>query len=541
MVMLTAPNKRTEELKKIISDSHKRVASNGMKPDEIPVGVLGLTRDQLSARLALYSDFISIANLFGTKVIDLLSETGIVIIITDKDNNVLEHFGDETIRQGLKALNILPGYCLDEEYAGTNASYLANKHKVSVSLVGTDHYHTFLSQSACYCVPFDFGGTIEGTIAIMTSVEGHSNYRSALIENMVNSMQCEYQLRKNYRRELLVNSIFTGNTDNGVIIVSEKGFITEYNSVSQKLIGVSSCSVLGKNYADLTVLASIIEESLSTLESKSNLDVVFEHKDGKIVKCLIDIIHIMDNGFYKGTYLRLKDMTEKYALEQQIIIQDRFSAIGKLAAGLAHEIRNPLTSVMGFMQLLTSAKDYSKLDGYLPIMYEELTRVKNLVSDFVTMSKPSCPLKTSFEISSFLTNLTAMMESQATLNGVELLSDYSLVDGESLIADSSQLKQVIINTIQNAIESCEEKNGTVTIGCSVNKEDKTCIISVTDTGCGMDEATLKQIMTPFYTTKDTGTGLGMAVSYRIMENHGGSIQVSSTLGVGSRVNITLPY
>ncbi|MNV72353.1 Sporulation kinase E [compost metagenome] len=104
--------------------------------------------------------------------------------------------------------------------------------------------------------------------------------------------------------------------------------------------------------------------------------------------------------------------------------------------------------------------------------------------------------------------------------------------------DDAQIKQVLINTIQNAIEACEGEDSHVTLKCSL--ENSRCHIIIEDNGCGMDEETQKQIMTPFYTTKETGTGLGMAVSYRIIESHDGGISVTSKKGIGTKVNIMIP-
>lgn len=256
---------------------------------------------------------------------------------------------------------------------------------------------------------------------------------------------------------------------------------------------------------------------------------------------MVDANPIIEEGYVRGVYIQLKDVTEKYELEQHVIISDRFSAIGKLAAGLAHEIRNPLTSVMGFMQILKNSGDYSKAESYMPIMYGELQRVKQLVSDFVLASKPSAPLTSETNLHHLLDETVMFMESQALLKGVELSKEYNIPQNVMLHIDAAQIKQVLINTIQNAIEATESSGGHVTLGCHVNAKKNMCVISIEDTGVGMDEEELNQITTPFFTTKETGTGLGMAVTYRIIENHGGKIRINSKKGVGTRVDIILPY
>lgn len=525
-------------MKEIIEESHKRSYEYGLNPDELPV-FKHITEEELFQQVGKYKDFLSITSVFGQQVLDLLSESGVVIIISDDENCILEHFGDERVRRNLVNLNIVPGAIFDEENGATNAVFLANLHKKPITIVGEEHFHTVLHNSACYCVPFDLGFNLTGTIGIMTPAEGHSNFRLALIESMIQSITKELELRRNNLKQKLVHDILTGKTNNGVVIIDSNGNITDYNKVAEKIIGISSSEIVNNNYSIIKELHPTLKESIETLTSVNNFDVKFHHNN-KTIYCSVDIFHIIHSDCYKGTYIQLRDETEKKELEQQVIISDRFVAIGKLAAGLAHEIRNPLTSAMGFMQILTQTSDYNKAEKYIPIIYDELKRVKDLISDFVMVSKPSAPNKSSCSLKQIIDETVAFMDSQAILKNVRIKSNYSVPEDAVIEVDCSQIKQVLINTIQNAIEAIEQNEGEVIVGCEYNKDNNSFIISVKDTGSGMDEDQLKNVATPFFTTKDNGTGLGMAVCYRIIESHDGQINISSQKGIGTKVDIALP-
>lgn len=515
--------------------SHEMSYSYGLDPDVLPV-FDHISPEELEERMAKYGEFLSIANVFGKKVLNILAETGVVVIISDNNSCILDHFGDEDVRRNLVNLNITPGAIFSEERGATNAVFLANLYQKPISLIGKDHFHTMLHQSACYCVPFTIGN-LSGTIGFMTLAVGHSNYRLALLQSLVESIKREYELRINYDKQRLVHNILTCNSNNGIILIDYNGSISECNFVAEKIIGEDSNKIIGNQFHKIAPIAEVVQNSINNLTNLTNIDVRFEKEDGSISYCQMDVIHVNYKEEYRGTCIQLRDVTEKKALEQQVIVSDRFSAIGKLAAGLAHEIRNPLTSVMGFMQILRSMDDYDKAKKYIPIMFDELTRVKHLVSDFVVVSKPSAPNKKDCNLNQLISDTAMFMQSQALLKNVEVISPEKEEDCFINI-DSAQIKQVLINTIQNAIEAIEHNQGKVEINWE--RKENYYSIGITDNGAGMDEEQLNNITTPFFTTKETGTGLGMSVCYRIIESHGGNIKASSKKGIGTRIEINLP-
>ena len=530
-------------LQQIIYDSHQRSLQYGLDPHVLPSCRILLSESELKTRINRYKEFISIATLFGSRIVDMLSDDGIVILISDHENCILEHFGDEHMRSYLTSINMVPGACFEESIGATSSTFLSLYHQRPISIVGKDHFHQSLHESACYSVPFSFEDEdIRGCVTIMTKSQGHSSYRMALLESIVESMKREYELKGINRVQKMVNNIINGKSSIGLIMINQLGSVTDYNFIAESMFNLPVDEVVGSHFHCLPRLSPYIEKSIAEQNSLNNIDFTWIDPYGKIKHCLADVEYMMDGSQYKGIYILVRDMTEKYELEQQMIVADRFATIGKLAAGLAHEIRNPLTSVMGFMQLV-QAKRYEdeNLNRQINIMYEELLRVKELVSDFVVVSKPSAPNRSACPLRSFLSDTVTLMESQSLLKNVDLKLNIAHDVPDIVYFDQSQIKQVLINTIQNAIEASIGSTGSVIIQCRPHSTQHTLTITVEDNGIGMDEQEMSQILIPFYTTKDNGTGLGMAVSYRIIENHDGNISISSKKDIGTKVEINLPY
>jgi signal transduction histidine kinase len=192
---------------------------------------------------------------------------------------------------------------------------------------------------------------------------------------------------------------------------------------------------------------------------------------------------------------------------------------------------------MGFVQITRSRPLDPVTTRYLGYVHEELERVKNLVSDFVTMSKPSVPIIKPIEINTFLDSVLRFMEGHAALHDVRFARDYYTAHEEILLADAAQIKQVLINILQNAVEASEPKE---IVTLKTRKLSNSLVITVSDNGIGISPENLTKIQNPFFTTKDNGTGLGLSVSYRIINNHNGEITIDSRLGVGTDFNIHLP-
>lgn len=239
-------------------------------------------------------------------------------------------------------------------------------------------------------------------------------------------------------------------------------------------------------------------------------------------------------GFIIHYLLLLRDMNNIEKVKQA----EKLAVVGELAAGVAHEIRNPLTSIKGFVQLIDMKKGPEVPSYYIETIIDELDRIEQIVGEMVVLAKPAPSEKCPVDLNKLIQDTNNLMASQAEMHEITLRAEL-IPDMPPIEAVKNQLKQVLINLIKNSIEAIEEKaNGQILI--KVESHLNTVSISVIDNGKGISEDNLRKLGTPFYSTKDTGTGLGLMTSYRIIQNHGGEITVDSKPGVGTEFIITLP-
>jgi signal transduction histidine kinase len=216
-----------------------------------------------------------------------------------------------------------------------------------------------------------------------------------------------------------------------------------------------------------------------------------------------------------------------------------YQTIDKLAVGIVHEIRNPLTVVGGFLQLL---KPYLKEIGkeqYVDIALEELKRADQLIYDFLNESKPSEQPQKRISLNQIVKDTSLLYECEAILKNITIRNRFT--DEEiDFVANDKQLKQVFLNLLKNALEAIElrlDKSQNGIIDYYTIKEENRAVVVIKDNGCGMNEQTLQNLFLPFHTTKDTGTGVGLSVCKKIIEEHHGTITVESTEGFGTMFRI----
>ncbi|WP_176560174.1 PAS domain S-box protein [Brevibacillus dissolubilis] len=231
-----------------------------------------------------------------------------------------------------------------------------------------------------------------------------------------------------------------------------------------------------------------------------------------------------------------RDITERKRTEELLRNSDKLSMLGQLAAGIAHEIRNPLTALRGFIQLLHTQNVSNSM--YCDIMLSELDRINFIVSELLVLAKPQAIHFQKRELGSLLGSVITLLESQALMNNVHILLEHGEGSLPSIVCEENQLKQVFINILKNAIEAMPD-GGDIRI-CIGAESTRRVKIRFIDQGCGISSERVQKLGEPFYTTKEKGTGLGLMVSYKIIENHNGTIKIDSEVGIGTTVHITLP-
>jgi two-component system NtrC family sensor kinase len=238
---------------------------------------------------------------------------------------------------------------------------------------------------------------------------------------------------------------------------------------------------------------------------------------------------------------RVQERTrELQEVQDQLIQAGKMAALGQLAAGVAHEINNPLTGILTFSSLLlkkTDEKHPWKKD--MENIVQQTTRCRDIVRSLLDFARQRKPDKRKWDIHGLIENTMTLLEKQVPFQNIKIVKEFTK-DFPPLFVDADQIQQVFMNILLNAADAMSEKGGTVTIRTGL--KDGIAEISFTDTGCGMTKEHLSRIFAPFYTTKEIGkgTGLGLAISYGIIQSHNGDIRVESEWGKGSTFRIKLP-
>ncbi|HHY74318.1 MAG TPA: response regulator [Bacillus bacterium] len=217
----------------------------------------------------------------------------------------------------------------------------------------------------------------------------------------------------------------------------------------------------------------------------------------------------------------ITDITEREQLEKELTRLDRLNLIGEMAAGIAHEVRNPMTTVSGFLQLAKSKQDIHL--EYIDLMLTELNRANDIIKEFLTLAKNKATDRKLQNLNEIIKALYPLIQAEAVLSNKSVTLD--LNNCQSLYLDEKEIRQLILNIALNGLEAMAQ-GGTLTIKTYCT--DEGVILEIADEGCGIDRETLEKIGTPFFTTKDTGTGLGLAVCYSVASRHHADICINTS-------------
>ncbi|HEU5141045.1 MAG TPA: PAS domain S-box protein [Bacillales bacterium] len=283
----------------------------------------------------------------------------------------------------------------------------------------------------------------------------------------------------------------------------------------------------------------LFKEKLAALEEKNNSLEPFELKlmrhDGEIRQVQMACSPTKFQG-EPAAQVVIRDITREKETEEVLQHTKKLSVVGQLAAGIAHEIRNPLTSIKGFTQLIQPYFTEESRKKYVDIMLTELNRIESIINDLLVLAKPQVSKIERTDMKELIEQTIHLLNSEAVLQNVEI---FSLFDPEleAVECESDKIKQVLINVLKNAIEASEEQGKIFVKVCM--KKDK-LRIQIADEGKGISEKRLEKLGEPFYSTKEKGTGLGLMICKKIIEAHHGNIDISSRLNEGTTVEIVLP-
>lgn len=320
----------------------------------------------------------------------------------------------------------------------------------------------------------------------------------------------------------------------------------EANEFGLKLFQLENVDYRGKKDSELAQYTEFYAEALKACEMSDEET----WKNGRITRCeeviplpdgntkIFDTIKVplfQENGSREGLVIIGRDITSLRQAEERLLRTEKLSLVGELSASIAHEIRNPLTSLKGFVQILQT--EDQKHQYYYQIMLDELNRINHIVGELLLLAKPQLLKYSRLPIQKILTDVISLLGVEASLYNVQMESNFP--DQELLLeCEPNQLKQLFINLIKNAIEA-SKNGGTIRIHVEMAGTDHVCI-TIKDNGCGISKDRLEKIGEPFYSSKEKGTGLGLTVSFKIVQSHKGTIHFDSELDNGTTVNIVLP-
>lgn len=520
-----------------IYNSHQRCLKRNMNPYELPIPGEKLPKSELAQKKRILDDTISVARKFMTKLIAELDGTAVLIVITDHEGYIIELYGDEMIKWQIESLGLTPGIRLIEEEVGTNSIEMALKMGESVELIGLDHFFHSLHESACFSVPFNCSGKIGGTISVMMAAHHASSFHSGLLKSAVDSIEREVRVKQQNKKLLILNQVLMENSRNGVIIADEDGKIVEINPFAEKVLSCSKEEICNRPITEIAVIGGYMENVLRDSKKYEDIEVYISNKT-----YLFDAFPIYnESNQINGVFGQFRDITERLALERQLMLSEKLSVIGKIGAGLAHEIRNPLTSIIGLLEVFKEnlKTDNDKQGEYFRIIFSELERIKNLVQQFVMMAKPDEKevSKSRVSLHELIEDILTLMENDFRNKNIKVLYQASFKDKINI--DKDKIKQVFLNILQNSFDAIDF-DGNISIAIDQSHSDNEVEITIRDDGSGMDKDTLEKLSTPFHSTKKDGLGLGLSMSYHIIELHRGRIKVKSEKGKGTTFTIWLP-
>jgi len=531
----------------MIAKALERCQELGLDPSVVP-NFVPVAREILSEKLVAYEEILSVVRFFVNKFLAAMQGMPILVVITDEQGLVLEIKGDRAIQSVIEELGFKPGFKFVEKTNGNNAVNLSLDYNQPVKLIGDDHYHEFLHSSACYTVPFQYRelGNILGTISIMTSVDMANDLLFTLLTTVVDSIERELLLRRQYKELHVLNKVIIDEVNTGIIITDATGNIMEFNNYAQILTGISKELVVGKSVAELGPIGAAVERIIKDQKPLTDMQMIVEHQTlGKIVGIFDGRPIYDDNGQLLGSFGKFRDITDRVAaeekereLEAELARLDRLNLVGEMAASIGHEIRNPLTVVRGYLQMYQLKNGSDEYSEQFKTMIEELDRANSIISEFLSLSKNKAVELKPNNLNDIIRTMLPLIQAEACRLGLDIT--VNLGDVPDIYIDEKEIRQLLLNMVRNSFEAMEA-SGRITT--ETYAENGKVVLAVHDTGKGIPPEFMDKLGTPFFTTKDKGTGLGLSVCYRIAGRNGAKIDVKTshkgtTFMVG--FNITQP-
>ncbi|WP_070120372.1 PAS domain-containing sensor histidine kinase [Bacillus marinisedimentorum] len=339
------------------------------------------------------------------------------------------------------------------------------------------------------------------------------------------------------RNERKLKGLFNKALD-GFALIDQDGYHAELNPAAKHIVGIPDTGIKRYHFTDFFTAGQLKTVLRYWREACKDGAVEGEVELTKLNGQKRAIEFSASKDIYPGLHLiAFRDLTEKKEMEEKIRKSETLNVLGELAAGIGHEIRNPLTSIKGFIRLLENDSINEAEKSYFQIVNSELQRIESITTEFLYLARPQAHIFKYQDVSVMMAQTLEIMKAEANLNNIQIHARFS-EELPDIPCIENQLKQVFLNLVKNGIEAME--NGGNLFVEVKNEADKELVISIKDEGKGIPDEKLKRVGEPFYTTKEKGTGLGLMVSYKIVKEHGGRIEVESEPGQGTTFCVRLP-
>lgn len=327
----------------------------------------------------------------------------------------------------------------------------------------------------------------------------------------------------------------------GLLALNSEGKIAAFNRTAEQLLGLSSSSVINKNPKDILPkpLAGLTDE----LRAKGGIidrEMDCPREGGKNIPLDVTVFSLKGDGNgHLGEVILFRDLTEIQDLRTEVERTRRLASLGRLAAGIAHEIRNPLSSIKGFATyFMERYKDIPEDQKTAEIMVQEVDRLNRVITQLLEFARPMSLQRRPVSIPDIIHHSLKMIERKAEEKEIKVTTNIS-PEITKVSLDPDRINQVLLNLYLNSIEAMP-KGGTLTIGIVPNRADNGIIMTVSDNGIGVNPEDAAHVFDPYFTTKASGTGLGLAIVHRIIQAHAGEVRVDSEPNRGTTVTLTLP-
>ncbi|MBS4211572.1 PAS domain S-box protein [Bacillus sp. FJAT-29953] len=372
--------------------------------------------------------------------------------------------------------------------------------------------------------PIVIDGEIVGVYAVAKDITEIKQKRKKLMEDI--------QQRENTYRDIVEHS------PDAVAIVKDE-LILFANDTAVDLIGAKDKNeVIGKSIYDFldSPYSDIVKQRAKKVENGMAVDFIVEklvRMDGTIIEVEVKAIPAIYQN-EPARHIIIRDIMEKKRTQKLLLQSEKLTVAGQLAAGIAHEIRNPLTAIKGFIKLMDTGREFNS--SYLDIINSEVNRIELILGELLLLAKPQSMKFEKRDLPTILEHVKTLADTQAIMRNIGIHILY-LTEIPEVYCDENQLKQMFINFLKNSVEAMP-KGGEIIIEvqCTDSNQIK---IRFIDQGCGIPKEHLERIGQPFFTTKDNGNGLGLMISMQIIENHNGTMHISSNEN-GTTMEILLP-